>query len=400
MSRSLSRSSREEPDLLLAVAHAERLALVPLPRPGDGMDAAQWTCRSTPTLGYLAVKVGLIARSEDRGLGNLTWEWAQHMHPDRVLVVVPNHAARQRLDRYPGATVLRWNHRGNGTLDEQVVREWLDGLDIVYTAETFYDWRVCDWARDMNVRTVCHVMPEYFRHHGIGGRDLPVPDVWWTPTRWRFDQLARGTRVVPVPVALERFMDHEPWTMHSPPKWLHIAGVVASGDRNGSAVVREALPMLKREHVFRIRALTGIPRPRAGRLVTVELVTRPASEYWQLYGDADGLVSPRRYAGLSLPAMEAMAAGLALVMTDCEPQRSEWPIIGLPAETAGSVTVAGGTIPLVNVAPEVLAARLDWLADHPEEIASAKRRARKFAESMAWDRLAPQIHVELERACR
>lgn len=342
------------------------------------------------------MKVGLVARSEDRGLGNLTWEFAQHMNPDRVLLVVPNHHFRQRFERYPGATVLRWDHRRSDALDERVVREWLDGLDVVYSAETFYDWRMCDWARELGVRTVCHLMPEYFRH-GDDAR-LATPDVWWTPTRWRLNQLPRSTRVVPVPVALERFTVREPWDMQGPPRWLHIAGVLATGDRNGSKVLRDALKLLKREHVVRIRTLTPAHPPRAASSVKVEMITKPTAEYWQLYADAEALVSPRRYAGLSLPAQEAMASGLALVMSDCEPQRSEWPIIALPAETAGSIRVAGGTIPLVNVAPEVLAARLDWLADHPEEITAAQRRSRRFAEQHSWERLAPQIRTALSRA--
>jgi hypothetical protein len=341
------------------------------------------------------LRVGLIARSEHRGLGVQSWEFYRHVQPFKVLLVDMARDAGYEThpDWFPGATVVPYQTE----LDLNTCRKRIQDLDVVYSAETFYDWRVCDWAREMGVRTVCHLMPEYFRH-GID-RGLTHPDVWWTPTSWRRAMLPSSIRLVPVPIALERFTDRSSH-MHSPLKWLHVAGVVASGDRNGSMVVRQALPLLKREHVVRIRTLTSIPRPSAGERTYVELIVRPAKEYWQLYDDADALLSPRRYAGLSLPAMEAMAAGLALVMTDCEPQQSEWPILPLPAAVSGSVQIAGGSIPLANVAPEVLAARMDWLADHPDEIAAGKRRARAFAERMSWERLAPQIRIELERACQ
>lgn len=343
------------------------------------------------------MKIGLIARSEDRGLGNLTWEWAQHMDPDRVLIVVPNHRARQRLARYDrDATVLGWDHHRQGTLDEPIVRQWLQGLDVVYSAETFYDWRVCDWARDMKVRTVCHVMPEYFRHRE--GHQLSSPDAWWTPTHYRLQHLAPTTRVVPVPVAVERFAAPMFHVERRPPRWLHVAGIPASGDRNGTMIVRRAIRELRREHHITIRSVQPIPRPVTPRLVRLTMTTRGAAEYWQLYDDQpDLLLAPRRYAGLSLPALEAMASGAAVLMSDVEPQASEWPILSVPAEKGGTIEVAGGTIPLMNVSPEALAARMDWLADHPEEIMAARRRAYTFAQSQSWEALAPVIRSELER---
>lgn len=344
------------------------------------------------------MKVGLIARSEDRGLGNLTFEWAQHMHPDRVLVIVPNHPIIQRAERYPGATFMRWDHHGSGELEEEAVREWLRGLDVVYSAETFYDWRICDWARDLGVRTVCHAMPEYYRH---GAPNPPAPpDVWWTPTRWRLNTLPRSTRVVPVPIATERFTrNSERVVRNSPPRWLHVAGARAAADRNGTRIVLGALMHMIRDH--RVRICTqdrSLARFRSRDRVAVSVMASPAAEYWELYGDADALVLPRRYAGLSLPVLEAMGAGLAVVMTDVEPQRSEWPIIGLDATIRGSINTASGPIRLAEVPVRTLAAKLDWLADHPDEIASARHRSSSFASAHSWSNLA-DVHLdELVRA--
>lgn len=346
------------------------------------------------------MKVGLIARSEDRGLGNLTWEWAQHMAPDRVLLVEPNHAIQQRRGRYDDPTVVHWNHHGDAALDERVVRAWLDGLDVVYSAETFYDWRVCDWAREAGVRTVCHVMPEYYRHGQPTNVTIPKPDVWWTPTSWRLDQLAPGTIIVPVPIATERFRCGAGTATSGPPRWLHIGGARAASDRNGTRLVIGAMRHLHREHVVRIRTQAErIPRPQLGRHVHLEAITTPAVEYWDLYHDADAMVLPRRYAGLSLPAIEAMAAGCALMMSDVEPQRSDWPIIAVPAARRGHVRTAAGMIEMADVNPKTLAGMMDDLADDPAALQAHRKAAVEFAESQSWARLEPLIREELERVC-
>lgn len=342
------------------------------------------------------MKVGLIARTEDRGLGNLTWEWAQHMHPDRVLVVVPNHPLPQRADRYPGALVLPWDHLHDSALNEEQVREWLRGLDVVYSAETFYDWRVCTWARELGVRTVCHVMPEFYRH---GQPDPPpAPDAWWTPTRWRLEHLDPATRVVPVPIATERFTESV-FRNPGPPRWLHVVGKRAGADRNGTRLFLGALRFLRSEHHVRIRTQDEGVRPGLGlgRDVHLETITTPTPEYWQLYDDADALVLPRRYAGLSLPAFEAMGAGLALVMSDAEPQRGEWPIIPIPAHEHGSVLTPAGRLKLAEIEPRHLARVMDRIADQPDVLAVEQRRAKLFAFAHSWEQLAPTIRAELER---
>lgn len=339
------------------------------------------------------MKLGVIARSEDRGLGNLTWEFVQHIEPERVLVVVPNHPLTQRLDRFPDALVLQWDHHAAGELDEDATREWLRGLDVVYSAETFYDWRVCTWAREMGVRTVCHVMPEFFRHYGD---DAPAaPDAWWSPTGWRRDCLPDSTRIVPVPIATERFVAQRR-NADPRPHWLHVVGMRAAADRNGTRVVNAALRYVKGDHLVRIRTQEErYQRPATARGVDLEIVNWPVPEYWELYHDADALVLPRRYAGLSLPALEAMGAGLGLVMSDVEPQRSEWPILGLPARQTGTVRAPAGIIPTATVPPQALAELMSRCAADPSILEGLRARAAAFAAEHSWAALEPLIRAEL-----
>lgn len=344
------------------------------------------------------MRIGLIARSEDRGLGNLTWEWAQHMRPERIVVVEPNHRIPMRRDRYPAATFVRWNHRLDSALDERAMRTFLDGLDVVYSAETFYDWRVVEWAREQGVKTVCHMMPEYYSH---AGSRMPEPDAWWTPTRWRLEYLPETTRVVPVPIAVERFGLATPGRHRDDvTTFLHIAGARASGDRNGTDILLRALERLTQPARIRIRTQENVAiHRRLPHHVDVEIVREPTSEYWELYADADVHVLPRRYAGLSLPAMESMAAGLALVMPDVEPQRSEWPSLLVPVGAQGRVRTAGGYIPTGNVTPDALARTMDLLSSKISTLVSSQHEAVRFACSHSWEALEPTIRHELELVC-
>lgn len=343
------------------------------------------------------MRVGLIARGENRGLGILTREWARHMAPAATLLMLPAHDLPIHAEWFPPTTAVTALDSERRVVDEERVREWLRGLDVVYSAETFYDWRICDWAREAGVRTVCHLMPEYWPH---GRHLLPAPDAWWAPTRWRLNHLPESTRVVPVPVALDRFTVHEPRTMDGPPRWLHVAGAPAAADRNGTKPFLASLALLIQAHHVTVRHQTARSvNPRLGQQTSFAWVGE-APEYWELYDGADALVLPRRYGGLSLPALEAMAAGLALVMTGCEPQRSEWPIVPLHAVPQGVLRLHATSLALMTTTPRLIARTLDRLAKDRAELAAAQVAARAFAEAHSWEALRPQIEAELERACR
>jgi glycosyltransferase involved in cell wall biosynthesis len=350
------------------------------------------------------VKIGLIARGEDRGLGNLTREWARHMDPVRTLLIRPQAAVDAQLAQHcawfdPDA--LRATFAGE--LDEQLMRRFLQGLDVVYSAETFYDWRMCDIARELGVRTVCHAMPEYWKHTPNPTNrfhDPAPPDVWWVPTRWRLDHLPEQTRVVPVPVPLDRFEQVPRTTAENTAiRWLHVVGSRAHADRNGTRIFIGALQHLRGEHVVELRSQgETFYAPRVGRKVHVIVKTAEVEDYWRLYDDADALVLPRRYGGLCLPAIEGMGAGLALVMPDVEPQRSEWPIITIPAEFKNRITTSAGNIPICAPDERELAQTMNWHAMHPGALRDRQSESLRWARMHSWAAQQVVIEGELERA--
>lgn len=332
------------------------------------------------------MKVGLVARAEERGLGSLTRDFYRHAEPDKTLVVVPRGVARHglesHLDWYPDATVAFYD----GQLDRRTCLDWLDGLDVVVSYETFYDWRICAWARELGVATVCELMPEWWRP-----RWASSPTAWWTPTSWRMEQLPTGTKHVPVPMTAPQRRPRE----HGPFRWLHVAGAQTEADRNGTRAVEAAARLLTepQEIVVRTQSPLDLHAPR----LTVELGSLPSR--WALYDDVDALLMPRRYAGLSLPVLEALAVGLPVVMTDTSPQNVDWPVQTVPVTQGDTVGLFGHQIPTVDADPAALAALMDRWATDPDEVVLQATQARTWAAENTWEARAPQIRSELELAC-
>lgn len=345
------------------------------------------------------MKVGLIARAEDRGLGNMTWDFYRHVHPDRTLVVDMGDLARgfaPHLDRYPDGLVVGFD--GHRWSDEAAVRDWLAGLDVVYTAETFYDWRTVVWAREAGVATVVHSMPEFYRHNT--DPTLRPPTRWWLPTGWRSYQYPEDrTHVVPVPVDLDAAPRHDP-RYAGPVRFLHVGGHPAMNDRNGTTIMRRAVSMMREpcEVTMAVQASRMQPVRRRPPGVVVRSQIGSLPDRWDLYRDHDALVLPRRYGGLCLPVQEALASGLAVVMTGCAPNPETWPILPLPADPGPAMKVAPGLMDTRSVNPRVLAVALDSLAARPPALAQLQAMAREWADGHSWDALLPEYLTRLEEA--
>ena len=336
----------------------------------------------------------MLARSENRGLGIQGWEFYRHVKPDRTLLVDMGELARGFdlfPERFPDATVAEFR---DGMFDEALVRGWLEGLDVVFTAETFYDWRMIDWARSMGVATVVQVNPEFYRH---AVDELPEPTVWWAPSPWRMNHLPDTARLVGVPIAGDRFPMRIP-ERDGPVRFLHVAGHRAAGDRNGTLQLLQALRVLRQP--MTVRLLTQdpkLPRLRPQRAVVVETETRGRPNYWDLYSDADMLVMPRRYGGLCLPVQEAMACGLGVVMTDTSPN-DWWPTIRVRGGNRGVLNTGTGPVRMFAATPRALGETLDRLAKNPAEVLTSQQAGLEWAEAHTWDAMLPQYVDELERA--
>ncbi len=325
------------------------------------------------------MRLGLIVRCDDTGIGNQTWEIWRHLHPQVTVAVdfsrLPDHLPQHR-DRYPdplpllaGVTWTTWKGVGF-PFDNPKVLPLLKTCDVVFTIETFYDLRLPDQIK----AGVLYVNPELFRGYGA--------PTYWAPTTWLLDELPVGTRVVPFPVATDR-----PWKMGE--GFLHVAGRNASYDRNGTRpaadAVRQLGGLLKMVNQVDMPSIQG-----AKQLGAVD-------DYWDVYKHGDTLVMPRRYGGLCLPVQEALAAGLAVVMTDTPPN-DQWPVRLVPG-VKSTVKTVGPTrnhkTPAVDV--DVIALR-EVLRDVHEWRGDMEPLREEWVETHSWDTLTPVWMRALEEA--
>jgi len=336
------------------------------------------------------VKLGLWGARADRGgLAALTYEFFRHLEPERTLVVDLGAAGRgpSHHERYPGAEI---NCGYNDDIAVETVRRFATGLDVVYAAETAYREDVFDIMRECGVRTVLHSMPELWR------ADMAQPDVMWVPTKWELSRMPDGTRIVPVPVPTDTFAGTERRYIG---RWLHM-GAPAFHDRNGTLTVIDALAHVTKpiEVLFTGRTRPPPIRNHHGTSVTVEWTPGSCVERRDAYpDDCQGLILPRRYAGLSLPMQEAAALGWAIAASDLPPQ-NEWlpPEMTAPARLKRQVRMAGGVFNVHECGPAALAAVMDRA--QIDLAAKASRASLDHADQISWDRLLPVYREALDEA--
>jgi glycosyltransferase involved in cell wall biosynthesis len=172
---------------------------------------------------------------------------------------------------------------------------------------------------------------------------------------------------------------------------LHVAGHRAAGDRNGLHVIGALLNQIT--HPWRVASQDGYRlNPRV--LGHVELASQ-ISDRWALYDDCGILVSPRRYGGQSLVVNEAMARGLAVVMTDCSPNIQTWPILPIPCRPGGWVNTPGGRIQMHMILTRPLIDTLRILVADREQLERWQTRSVMWARDNTWTVWEPKIRALL-----
>jgi glycosyltransferase involved in cell wall biosynthesis len=332
------------------------------------------------------MKWGLIARSEtDRGIGIQTLAMYQNLCPDKTLVVIDKKSGFEpHPENYPDATLVELKHGTHrNTLDQTTVRDWWKGLDVIIAVETLYDWDMIEWAKADKIKTVVHGNPEFWVATN------PQPDQWIWPTTWRLNHLPTGP-VVPVPVPNRPIVAADP---HHPGlvKALHTAGSATIGVRNGTDIAALASRRLSNSGV-KFTVYSQGPTAAFHRA----LVKPPVKDRWEMYVDQHILILPRRYGGLCLPALEAMACGLAVAMPDCPPNR-DWPTIRFNGETGRTIPMQTGPVPVFEVYANEVTNRILHYVHHRDNLAEVMQRSRDWAEENRWPNLAPLYYDTLER---
>lgn len=327
---------------------------------------------------------GLIARADNRGLGQQTWAVHRNLKPAKTLVVdCPSmQPLKTRFDRFPDATVI------HGIPDRNQIREFLDGLTAVYTAETGYTPHLWSEAEQLGVTTVLHANYEF-----LDRNDRPT--VWAAPSVWHIDDFPPGTVHLPVPIETDRFpLADKPSTAK---RFLHVVGRPAIHDRNGTVDFLQALG-----HVTSTISVTVTCQQSGyiGKLMNDHHIRIPsnidftiksvdAENYWENYTGFDALVLPRRFGGLCLPANEAIGAGMPVIMPNICPNSRWLPESWRVPATFGGEFRAKQHIKFYRTDPVLLAGKMDELAQDEHFYSEALTAAQKLRGELSWEALKP-----------
>lgn len=329
------------------------------------------------------MKLGLVARADNTGLGIQTWEFWRHMKPAKTLLVDISslNGNPQFYDRYPGAQISR------GFPNLGAIREFLEGLDVVFVAESPYNYALYSEAKAMGVKVAVQYNYEFFDWYSFPY--FPTPDLLIAPSKWNYEKVQEFADQRKIPhVYLHCPVNRQvlpPRKITKAKRFIHIGGKPAAHDRNGTEIVRRCNDML----------------PEALRVEILSQANGPgAVNYWDMYKEGDVMVLPRRYGGNCLPVNEALSAGMPVIMPDLSPNNQllprEWMV---PATKVGEFKPRM-VIDIYEVDPRVLANKIMWFADLPEDdMEMHSQLADAVAKSISWTALKPLYEQTLRELC-
>jgi hypothetical protein len=272
------------------------------------------------------MRIGVIARMDNTGLGNQTRELVKMLKPTKVMVInsVSFNNNKQHPEWYAGYEY----ETSAGFMNINQVKTFLTGLDVVITCETFYNQEFTTLAKRMGVRTVLQYNYEFLEY--LVKRDIPLPSVLLSPSPWELenviDLFGKKAKVAHLPPPTDESLFDIAFQTNLSKKHkrvLHIAGKIASKDRNGTESVIEMLGHSKGDYELVIKTQGPIKTSCTDSRLTIDVAN--VGDRQDLYSGFDLMILPRRYGGLCLPMNEALVSGLPVFMTNVSPNNQILP---------------------------------------------------------------------------
>lgn len=274
-------------------------------------------------------KLGLIAYANDGGLGAQTRRLAQMLKPDRVLIIDSSQFSRNKEQHFDWYADFE-SFIVNGFPNNLQVKRFLQGLTHVFTVENLYNPGIAYWGQANGAKVYCQVNYEFCDN--LLHPWLPEPDVWLMPSHWMKKEMVElfgkdKVKYLPPPIFPEEFSRARELNQKRKGKkrFLHIIGTAAMHDRNGTLDLLDSIPYTKSDFELVIRTQHPISMDAYLDDPRVKYEMGNLKDNQDLYEDFDAMIFPRRWGGLALTVNEGMMAGLPVITTDIEPQRSWLP---------------------------------------------------------------------------
>ena len=319
------------------------------------------------------MRIGIIVRSDDTGLGNQTRELTRMLNPKKVMLIDSssfNHN-KQNPEWYGGyyTSVIR------GIPNTVQIKRFLQDLDVVLSCETFYNDDLVILAERMGVKTVLQYNYELLGN--LQDPRMPIPDVFIAPSKWNMDdvEFLFGDQAklvhIPPPTDKDKFANaREVNTSKKHKRILHIGGKAAAMDRNGTESIIEMLKYSKADYELVIKTQSKLKIECDDPRLTID--NSNTKNMADLYVGYDAMVLPRRYAGLCLPMNEALMSGLPVFMTDISPNNFILPSEWLTEASVIDKVRTKKPVDVYAVDPVKLAKLIDYYVESDQDDAKAK----------------------------
>lgn len=328
----------------------------------------------------------MICRMDNSGLGNLTWELARHLQPEKILLI-ENGVFQTFPERYAEFNTRTVGKARSISIEEQ---NWLTtDVDIIISAETFYSGDIPNIAKQRGVKTALITMfemsPERFSYK---------PDMFICPSLLDFDTMPDPKVLLPTAIATDRL----PWKERKTASvFVHNASHGGMNKRKGTPLLIEAMRHVKNKD---IKVIINSWFPITCKDSRVEIRMRNYKNYWQMWQEGDVLIYPQDYNGICLPVMEAFASGMGVITTDIYPFNTYLPERLMFKHKGLYKTRASNGLMEVDAAridPVDLAAKIDEIAG--TDITEESHAGKRWANAHSWGALLPRYKKVLEEIC-
>ena len=273
------------------------------------------------------MRLGIIARSDNTGLGNQTMELVKMLNPDKILLINSQffNNNQQHPEWYKDYNVIE-TRKGMPRTNE--VLAFLENIDVVISCETFYHLELVDLAKQKGIKTILQYNYELFGH--LAHPEWTLPDVLLAPSIWNLDVILQKfgskTQVMHLPPPTDHTLFNQAKEINlskDHKRILHIAGKKAAKDRNGTESILKMIKHSKEDYELVIKSQTPLNLICNDSRIKIE-IGNPDNRQ-DMYSGFDAMVLPRRYAGLCLPMNEALMSALPVFMTDISPNNAILP---------------------------------------------------------------------------
>jgi hypothetical protein len=307
------------------------------------------------------MRLGIIARSDNTGLGNQTMELVKMLNPDKILLINSQffNNNQQHPEWYKDYNVIE-TKKGMPRTNE--VLAFLENIDVVISCETFYHLELVDLAKQKGIKTILQYNYELFGH--LAHPEWTLPDVLLAPSIWNLDVIVEKfgskTQVMHLPPPTDHILFNQAKEINlskDHKRILHIAGKKAAKDRNGTDSILEMIKYSKGDYELVIKSQTPLNLICKDSRVKIE-IGNPDNRQ-DMYSGFDAMVLPRRYAGLCLPMNEALMSALPVFMTGISPNNAVLPHKWLAESTKIDTFKTKSMVDVYAVRPDKLAQVID-----------------------------------------